>query len=56
MTQDTVGWRGQGVAIFHKVGEAALAAKLPVPQGVQRRVLELTGYPFFLFRWELLFP
>lgn len=36
MTQDTVGLGGQRVAIFHKVAEAALAAKLPVTLGTKK--------------------
>lgn len=54
MTQDIGGLGGQGVVLFHKVAEAALAQSFLL-LWVQRRVLELTGYPFFLFRWELLF-
>lgn len=46
---------GVAGAILHKGPEATVAAKLPVTEGMKIRGLELIGYPFLYFRWELLF-
>lgn len=42
---------GQGTA---RGAEALFTTELPV-LGSELKVLELTGYPFFHVRWELLF-
>lgn len=55
MTQDAVCDGGLRRTILHKEVEVALAAKLPVTEGVKRMGFELMGYPFLHFRWELLF-